>query len=136
MKTSLFAPIALLAILLAACAPAPQPPLEPGPLGDGVQIDRAELLIMESYPVQVALVIEGHLPTPCHHFAYRQEIQDFGETIRMDITAYSQAGSDEACVQVLEPFEERIGFDLTFGPEGLFEVYLNGELVGEFSYPG
>ena len=125
-----------LALLLAACGA--QATEEPGgnPLGGAVYISNYELLIMESYPVQVALWVEGDLPTPCHEFRYQYEIQNFGGTVRLDVVTYSYADPATACAQVLQPFEHRISFDLTTGPEGDYEVYLDGELVGEFTYPG
>ena len=126
----------LLALLLAACGA--QAAEEPGgnPLGGEVYITSHDLLIMESYPIQVALWVEGDLPTPCHEFRYQYEIQDFGETVRLDVVTFSYADSAAACAQVLQPFEHRIDFDLSTGPEGDYEVYLDGELVGEFTYPG
>jgi hypothetical protein len=126
----------LLALLLAACGA--QVTEEPGgnPLGGAVYISNYELLIMESYPVQVALWVEGDLPTPCHEFRYQYEIQNFGGTVRLDVVTYSYADPATACAQVLQPFEHRISFDLTTGPDGDYELYLDGELVGEFTYPG
>lgn len=126
----------LLALLLAACGA--QATEEPGgnPLGGEVYINSHELLIMESFPIQVALEVEGDLPTPCHEFRYQYEIQDFGGTVRLDVTTFSYADPAAACAQVLQSFEHRIDFDLTTGPEGDYEVYLDGELVGEFTYPG
>lgn len=127
--------IALLTATLAACAPATGE-VSPEPLGGAVYIDSAELLIMESYPVQVALAIAGDLPTPCHELRYQYEIQDFGDEKRIDVTAYSEADPAAMCAQVLQPFEQRVGFDLQNAPEGMYVVCLNGELVGEFAYPG
>lgn len=130
--------LATLGLALAACAPA-QPTPDPGsgqPLDGAVYIGSADLLIMESYPVQVALAITGDLPTPCHEFRYQYEIQDFGDEKRVDVSAYSVADPDAICTQVLQPFEERISFDLQNALEGTYVVYLNGERVGEFSYPG
>jgi inhibitor of cysteine peptidase len=135
--------IGLIGLLLGACAPTeelpgPLPGDDAGgtsPLGSPAYVDSAELLIMESYPVQVAVWVEGNLPTPCHEFRYQYEIQDFGAEKRMDITVYSEADPAALCTQVLEPFEERILLDLENAPEGTYVVYVNGELVGEFNYP-
>ena len=135
--------IGLIGLLLGACAPTeelpgPLPGDDAGgtsPLGSPAYVDSAELLIMESYPVQVAVWVEGNLPTPCHEFRYQYEIQDFGAEKRMDITVYSEADPVALCTQVLEPFEERILLDLENAPEGTYVVYVNGELVGEFTYP-
>jgi hypothetical protein len=138
----------LLALALSACAgatetPSGPPPRDGGPpLGGGtplvsaVYITSTDLLIAESYPVQVSLHITGDLPTPCHEFQYQYEIQIFGEVNRVDLTAFSVSDPAVLCTQVLEPFEARIPIPLEDAPDGEYEVYLNGELVGEFTYPG
>jgi hypothetical protein len=37
---------------------------------------------------------------------------------------------------VIEPFEESVSIPMTGKPDGMYTVWVNGELVGEFSYPG
>lgn len=123
-----------LLILVAACTASPDAST-PEPVEGALYIHSADLLIMESYPVQVALVIAGELPTPCHEFLYQYEIQDLGDEKRIDVRAYSVADTEEVCIQVLQPFEEQVSFDLRNALEGIYVVYLNGERVGEFSYP-
>lgn len=93
---------------------------EPSP----VYIDSTDILYLESYPVQVNLVVKGSLPTPCHEPAY--EVQDLGTSI--DVMLWSLADPEMMCAQVLEPFEVTI-------PLGSYEtadipVILNGEEVG------
>ena len=58
----------------------------PVPAGGAVYIDTADLLIMESYPVQVALHITGNLPTPCHEFNYSYQIGTPEDRFRVDFT--------------------------------------------------
>lgn len=133
MRNSLLQLIAILFLLVACAPPAGDAPLEP--VDGAVYINSAQLLIMESYPVQVALIVTGDLPTPCHELRYHYEIQDFGDEKRVEVTMYSHADPEAICVQVLQPFEERISFDLQNAAEGTYLVYLNGEQVGEFNYP-
>ncbi len=89
-----------------------------------VYVETTQILYLESYPVQVQLLVTGNLPTPCHEVAY--EVQDRGEAI--DVLLWSLADPELMCVAVLEPFESVI-------PLGSFEradlpVLLNGEEVG------
>ena len=89
-------------------------------------VDTAEILLMESFPVQVALSVTGSLPTPCHQPVW--EVQDDGQALH--VTLASVADPEMACIQVLEPAELSI-------PLGSFEsgartVILNGEEVGDF----
>lgn len=93
-----------------------------------VYIDRSELLIMESYPVQIALVLQGSLPTPCNQLRVIAKPPD--EQNRIQVEVYSVIDPGQVCVQVLEPFEANIGLG-TF-PTGRYAVWLNGEMISEF----
>ena len=52
--------------------PEPRPPIDGNVNGD-VSITKADLLIMESYPIQVSLQVEGEKPTPCHEIFWTVE---------------------------------------------------------------
>ncbi len=93
-----------------------------------VFIDHSDLLIMESYPIQVALELQGSLPTPCNQLRVIAKPPDEQNQIKVDV--YSVIDPAKACVQVLEPFETNIG--LGSFPTGHYSVWVNGELVGEF----
>jgi hypothetical protein len=94
----------------------------------------AQLVIMESYPVQVSLSVSGELPTPCNEFRYAIEQPDAENRIYVEV--YSVVDPEELCIQVLESFSENISLPVQDLPDGTYSVYVNGELVGEFSYPG
>lgn len=109
----------------------------PRPTDDGGNVDRApayveetDLRIMESYPIQVALHVEGNLPTPCHSFDYEVEVNEAQGRIDVQIFSRPPADDDLACVQVLEPFDENIRLGSFEG--GSFDVYVNGEEIGSF----
>jgi hypothetical protein len=137
MKRSLL--VALLAIGVIACGAGgdqpidssdPTPPTTSGgtiPDDAGpVFVDGTDILLMESFPVQVALSVTGNLPTPCHEPVWR--VEDDGTTI--SVTLASVTDPSVMCTQVLEPFQISI-------PLGAFEsgsrtVTLNGTEVGEF----
>ena len=105
--------------------PEPRPPID-GSISGEVWIASTDLLIMESYPIQVRLQVEGEKPTPCHEIFWT--VEDDGETIK--ITMISQINSDEVCAQVIEPFI--ISVPLGSWAEESREVHLNGESVGSF----
>ncbi len=109
-------------------------PLEPLPneadmVRDGVQITSAEVLLLESFPVQVRLNVSGNLPTPCHML--RAEVNEPDTQNRIEVELYSLVEPDVICIQVIQPFESTI--PLGEYPPGGYQVYLNGELVGEFT---
>ena len=95
-------------------------------------ITQSQILVLESFPPQFMLNIEGALPTPCHEL--RVEISDPDEQNRIDVEVYSLSKPDEICVQVLESFEESV--PLKGFPSGEYSVWVNGEEVGEINpYP-
>jgi len=105
--------------------PEPRPPID-GNISGEVSITSTDLLIMESYPIQVNLQVEGEKPTPCHEIFWT--VEDTGE--RIEITMISQVNSDQSCAQVIEPF--MISVPLGSWAEESREVFLNGESVGSF----
>lgn len=117
-------------LLAAACG---QPP-DGGQTRQPVYVDSAELLIAESFPVQVHLHLSGNLPTPCHVFY--AEVAEPDAQNRIEVTAYSSVAADAVCAQVLQPFEENIAIPMSGATDGTYSLWLNGEQVGEFSYPG
>lgn len=93
-----------------------------------VFIDSSDLLIMESYPIQIALVLKGNLPTPCNQLRVVANPPDEQNQIQVEV--YSVIDPAQMCVQVLEPFEANIM--LGSFPSGHYSVWVNGEMVGEF----
>ena len=97
--------------------PAPWPlPGDPNP----AYVESVELLFAESHPVQVSVLIEGFLPTPCHTLAW--DLSGDGERLALDL--YSLADPEEACAQVLVPFTEVI--DLGSFEPGSYVLLVNG----------
>ena len=92
-------------------------------------IDSADILTLESFPLQFMLHLEGSLPTPCHQL--RVEVGEPDAQNRIDVEVYSVSDPDEVCIQVLQSFEENI--PLGSFPSGTYAVYVNGEKVGEFT---
>jgi len=93
-----------------------------------VFIDETELLLLESFPVQIELVIRGALPTPCASLEWLVEAPD--DQGRIQVEAFSLQDPAIDCIQVLKEMEERLAIGSY--SEGSYSVWLNGELVGEF----
>jgi hypothetical protein len=113
---------------MAACAGTKVP--VPPPTATSVQapfyVESAELLAMESYPVQVVLQVDGQLPDPCHEAMWTVSEPD--PQGRIDVRLYSQAPGELDCIQVLKPASLRI--PIGSFKSGSFSVWLNGEQVG------
>ena len=99
-----------------------------GLLRGEVYLDSTDLLIMESYPLQFMLVLNGNLPTPCHQL--RVMIPPPDEQNRIQVETYSVANPDEICIQVLQAFDANI--PLGSFPAGKYTVWVNSAQVAEF----
>lgn len=91
-----------------------------------VFIDEAQILLQEDDPQQHILRLSGALPTPCHQFRVIIPEPDNQEQIHIEVYSLSDPG--EICIQVLEPFEASIPFDVF--PSGEYEVFMNGDSIG------
>jgi hypothetical protein len=91
-------------------------------------IEGSDLLIMESFPPQIALHLSGNLPTPCNLLRIKVSAPDADNRITMDV--YSLVDPGRQCTQMLKPFETTI--QLGSFPTGHYSVWLNGEKLGEF----
>ena len=105
--------------------PNPRPPI-PGSVDGEVTITATDLLIMESFPIQVSLRVEGEKPSPCHEVFWTAE--DTDEAI--EIVMISQVNSDQTCAQVIEPFS--ISVPLGSWADESRTVILNDVEVGSF----
>jgi inhibitor of cysteine peptidase len=103
----------------------PTPQLPAGDLAEGpAYVDSVDVLIMESFPVQVALVATGSLPDACSSVG-RIDItgpEDFVFTIAI----ISERPADAMCAQVLTPFEQRIDLPVVGLAAGSYTVTVNG----------
>lgn len=93
-----------------------------------VFIDSADLLILESYPIQINLVLQGNLPTPCHQLRIVANQPD--ENNRILVEVYSVVDPEQVCIQMLESFE--VTYHLGSFPTGSYTILVNGEEIGTF----
>ena len=118
-------------------APGTQEPINsyaPGKGDESMQrgqvfIDSADLLTLESFPLQFQLKVEGSLPTPCHQL--RVVVDPPNEQNEIHVSIYSLVDPNTVCAQVLEPLEANI--PLGSFPSGKYTVFVNDEKVGEIS---
>jgi hypothetical protein len=106
----------------------PMPPPNSNLLRGSAYLDSAELLTLESYPLQFTLLLRGSLPTPCHQLQVDVKPPDAENNIRVE--AYSLADPNRICAQVLKPFEENL--PLGSFPAGRYILWVNGEKLAEF----
>ncbi len=111
-------------LVLSACAPqTPAPPAAP-PNGEMLApVESIEVLLLESTPAQVNVIVEGMMPDACTKagpITQRREGEVFFVEIAMT------RSDDEVCAQVLTPYEEAVSLDVEELPVGTYTVDVNG----------
>lgn len=96
-----------------------------------VFIDAYDVVMKESSPVQVNLVVTGNLPTPCNHL--RIVTADPDKNGNIAIKAYTVVDPDMMCTQVLKPFVAVV--PLGDYAKGTYTFTINDELSGDFQIP-
>lgn len=112
----------------ATTAPTPAPGSNEPSRGQAI-VNSIDVLILESFPVQVNVVARGDLPDSCTQIdeVISQRTED---TFRAAITTLRQP--DGACTQALVPFEETFSLDVEGLPAGTYNVSVNG-VTGTFT---
>ena len=140
--------VSLLIISIAGCSlipgtqptPTPLPSIppsgyEPQP-GDAdlkrdqvfMDVGNSRVVIRESLPAQVSLILNGSLSDPCHQLRIVVTPPDANNVINLD--AYSVVNPAVACITVLKPFAATI--PLGSYTDGDYTVMVNGERLGLF----
>jgi len=105
------------------------PPSDDGVIGDLAPVGSIDILILESFPVQVNVVARGGFPNGVC-IAIDQVLQERdGNTFRVTITTVQSA--DVVCTDEVVPFEEVISLDVYGLPAGTYTVDVNG-VTGTF----
>ena len=149
MKKTLLVAFCIFALAAAACAPAdsadptptasPDDPVssdDPQPTFDlptavdpdeftfgKAIIDSAEVLILESFPVQVNVQINGSLQDGCTEL---HRIDQVREENTFFVTVETIRPVDEECTEALVPFTEVTSLDVAGLPAGEYTVDVNG----------
>jgi len=89
-------------------------------------LESAELMVAESFPLQIFVSVEGSLPTPCDEVDWVITVGDD----RIDIDLYAVAEPAVICVAMLQP----VAFTISVGSfgRGSCTVYINGDEIGYF----
>lgn len=93
-----------------------------------LDLENSSLLVMESYPIQVSATLNGSLSDPCHQL--RVVVTPANEQNHIEIEVYSVYDPNEICITVIQPFN--VNIPLGSFVDGQYNVYVNGELLGEF----
>ncbi|MGB2783196.1 MAG: hypothetical protein WBC45_04565 [Atribacterota bacterium] len=85
-------------------------------------VDEIEILILESFPVQINVAARGNLPDPCTEISEILQKKQ-GDAFYVTIKTYRSPGF---CIQVIAPFEEIIPLEVYGLPADTYTVDVNG----------
>lgn len=97
--------------------------------GSTATVESLDVQIMESFPVQVSVVLTGYLPDGCTEI-YEIKAPREGQTFTIDVVTRKPV--DLACTMAIVPFEETISLDVEGLPAGEYTVEY-GELSQTFT---
>lgn len=135
-RSKIFILAALVTLLAAACAPAAATPsatvTEVPTLASVAVVKSIEILLLESFPLQVHAVIRGDLPDAgCTTIASVDQVRD-GNTFKL--TLITTTDPLALCAPALTPFEEVVPLEVQGLPAGIYTVQAGGvEATFEFT---
>lgn len=91
-------------------------------------VESIDILIMESFPVQINVIAEGYLPDGCTRIDEIKTERE-GETFNINIT--TKRPKDAICTQAIESFRETIPLEVQGLTAGNYTVNVNG-VTGSF----
>jgi inhibitor of cysteine peptidase len=120
-KITIVTLLLLTAFLLMGCAASE--PDSPANGAGGATVDSAELFIMESFPVQVSLLISGNLADGCTTI---REIRQERSGAEFTVTVVTERDPEAICTMALVPFAERIALEVEGLAAGDYTVNVHG----------
>jgi hypothetical protein len=83
--------------------------------GENAIVEDLQIMILESFPVQVRVIIQGNLPDGCTSI---KEINPTGDGKAFNIQIITQRPAEAMCTEALVPFEETVSLDVYGLPAG------------------
>ena len=100
-------------------------------IGESAYVDSADILFLESFPLQVHAVVKGNLPDGCTKIR-EITVEKEGED-HFIIHIITQKPDGLMCTQALVPFEENVALDVYGLPAGTYTVTA-GEIETSFTF--
>lgn len=86
-------------------------------------VEKIEIQMLESFPVQVNVIVQGYLPDNCTEIDRIMKSRDENTFF---INIKTKRPADVFCTQGIKPFEETISLDVDGLKAGVYEVNVNG----------
>lgn len=91
-------------------------------LGPDAPIASVEVIVSESFPVQVSLRVQGELINGCTYLNQPVILRE-GKDFYVSLTTYTEG---EVCTEALVPYERNITLNVASLPAGTYTVDVNG----------
>ena len=98
-------------------------PTSSGPVEGVANVESIEILILESFPVQVNVRARGQLPDGCTNI---DEVTTEASGTAFDVTISTFRPADAVCTEAVVPFEEVIALDVVGLEADTYTVNVNG----------
>lgn len=116
--------------ILPPAASAPNDELADGGVVEGqATVDSIDVVMVESFPVQVLVIVRGNLPDGCTQLG-DPVVQVTGSTFMMTLPTTRM--TDAVCTEALAPFEIPVPLDVVDLPAGSYTVDVHG-VTGTFT---
>jgi hypothetical protein len=103
--------------------PTSAPTSEPTAVTDQAFVESIDLLMLESFPVQVTAVVRGQLPDACSQIDNVEQTRE-GNTFQLVFSI--ERRPDARCALVLTPFEHSLSLDVAGLKAGTYTVTAGG----------
>ena len=87
-------------------------------------VDTVQIMLMESFPVQVSATVSGNKSVPCVNLLPAAVSRK--DSVFTVVMAETVLGPAETCIAVLEPFETSVSLDVLGLSAGTYTVVVNG----------
>ncbi len=85
-------------------------------------VESIDILVLESFPVQIHVLVDGYLPTTCYEITQIEKHRE-GNTFYVKLMMND---SGLVCIQKIEPFQEVVALDVYGLSAGTYYVNVNG----------
>ena len=107
----------ILSLILSSCTGIP----------DGIDeklapVESIDILVLESFPVQINVLIDGYLPNPCYQISRIEKNQDEDTFFVKVFMKYNGL----ICIQTIKPYKETVALDVYGLVAGTYQVDVNG----------
>lgn len=96
-----------------------------------VLVETIDILIMESFPLQVSVAVNGIKSVPCTTLL--SPAVSYADNTFTVVLAETVLGPAESCIAITDPFETSVALDVQDLPAGTYTVDVNG-VTAEFVF--